>query len=63
MVGFFETKHWIFLKPLKFQRRKVALKNDWESKVSQNVQKLGCSKKHMGFPKKNSTFLKLLKGK
>ena len=31
MVGFYETKVWKFLKPLNFQRRKVAFKNDWES--------------------------------
>ena len=52
MVGFYEKNVWIFLKPLKFQRRKVAVKDDWESEVSQNVQKIGCFKKHMGFPKK-----------
>ena len=61
MVGFFETKVWILLKPLKFQRSKVAVKNDWESNISQNVQKFGCLKKHMRFPKKKSTFLKSLK--
>ena len=52
MVGFFETKYWVLLEPLNFQRRKFAVKNDWESEVSQNVQKFGCLKKLMGFPKK-----------
>ena len=63
MVGFFETKGWLFLKPLKFQRRKVAVKNDWGSKFSQNVQKFGCLKKHMCFPKKNFNFFEIAKGK
>ena len=62
MIGFFETKGWIFLKPLKFQRRKFAVKNDWEREVSQKVQKFGCLKRHMGFLKKLfSTFLKSLR--
>ena len=63
MVGFFEKKFWIFLKPLKFQRRKVAVKNDWESKISQNVQKIGCLKKLMSFPKKIINFFEIAKGK
>ena len=63
MVGFFETKVWILLKPLKFQRSKVAVKNDWESNISQNVQKFGCLKKHMGFPKKKFNFFEIAKGK
>ena len=61
MVGFFERKYWIFLEPLKFQRRKFAVKNDWESEVSEKVQKFGCLKKHGFSENKFSTSLKSLK--
>ena len=60
MVGFFETKYWFPSEPLKFQRRKFAVKNAKESEVSPKTQKFGCLKKHMAFAKKNSTFLKSL---
>ena len=63
LVGFFEKNYWVFLEPQKFQRRKVAVKNDWESKISQNVQNFGCLKKHMGFPKKDFNFFEIAKGK
>ena len=51
MVGFFETKYWFPSEPLKFQRRKFAVKNAKESEVSPKTQKFGCLKKHMGFLK------------
>ena len=53
MVGFFETKYLIFFEPIKFQRRKFAVKDDWQSGVSQKVQNFGCLKRHMGFLKIN----------
>ena len=35
---------------------KLAIKCDWNSKISQNVQNLGFLKKQMGFSKENLNF-------
>ena len=61
MVGFFETKYWFPSEPLKFQRRKFAVKNAKESEVSPKTQKIWLFETY-GFSENNfSTSLKSLK--
>ena len=60
-VGFFETKFWIFLKPLKFQRRKVAVKTTEKVKFLKTCKNLAVWKNIWVFRKKLSTFLKSIK--
>ena len=51
----FSKKKWNFFKIAKGS--KFANKCDWNSKISQNVQRLGFSKKQMGFSRKNIEFV------
>ena len=55
--GSFETKSSIFLEPLKFKRRKLAVESAWDSKNSQKMQTLDFLKKILdGFCKKSHDF-------
>ena len=59
--GFFKKNRWVFQKKILIffkiaKGSKIAVKCDWNSKISQNVQNLGFLKKQMGFSKKNNEF-------
>ena len=54
MVGFFKKKFWFFYKNAECS--KLAVKCDWKSKTSCNLQKLGIVKKIYGFFEKKIWF-------